>query len=375
MTKLKTETQLPQTIVTGSTGLNVLSLFDGMSCGQIALQKAGIKVARYYASEIKEHGIKVTQHNFPNTIQLGDVRNIKANELPKIDLLIGGSPCQDFSRGNAVRDGLQGEKSSLFYEYLRLLQELKPTYWLLENVVMDAEQEMIISELVGTEPVRINSSLLSAQLRDRLYWTNIGPASYDLFGNRTCAIPLPKDKKIKLQDVLEDGFTDREKSRALLESDSRPLRTPTKMFHRYYSTGFTTVVFKDENIYKEMKRRYEEGLPGDAQQLNPSTESGGQQPYMQNRVYSDKGKAPCLTQFADRLMVFQKENIRYLTQTELERLQTVPEGYTSILKRDDAACLLGDGWTVDVIAYIFSFLKGEGKLLKVETELSNGNEM
>lgn len=357
-------------------GLNVLSLFDGMSCGQIALHKAGIKVAKYYASEIKEHGIKVTQHNFPDTIQLGDVRNIKASDLPKIDLLIGGSPCQDFSRANAVRDGLQGEKSSLFYEYLRLLQELKPTYWLLENVVMDAEQEMIISEFVGTEPVRINSSLLSAQSRDRLYWTNIGPASYDLFGNRTCAIPLPKDKKIKLQDVLEDGFTDREKSRALLESDSRPLRTPTKMFHRYYSTGFTTVVFKDESIYKEMKRRYEEGLPGDAQQLNLSTESGGQQPYMQNRVYSDKGKAPCLTQFADRLMVFQKENIRYLTQTELERLQTVPEGYTSILKRDDAACLLGDGWTVDVIAYIFSFLKGEEKnLLKVETELSNENGM
>ena len=274
----------------------------------------------------------------------------------RIDLCIGGSPCQDFSLANKEKLGLQGKKSGLFYEYLRLLKECEPKYFLLENVVMDAEQEMIISELVGTEPVRINSSLLSAQLRDRLYWTNIGQASYDLFGNRTCAIPLPKNKKIKLQDVLEDGFTDREKSRALLESDSRPLRTPTKMFHRYYSTGFTTVVFKDESIYKEMKRRYEEGLPGDAQQLNPSTESGGQQPYMQNRVYSDKGKAPCLTQFADRLMVFQKENIRYLTQTELERLQTVPEGYTSILKRDDAACLLGDGWTVDVIAHIFSFI-------------------
>lgn len=337
-------------------GINVLSLFDGMSCGRIALERAGIKVNKYFASEIKPHAIKVTQHNFPDTIQLGDVRNIKATDLPKIDLLIGGSPCQDFSRGNSVRDGLRGEKSSLFYEYLRLLQELKPTYWLLENVVMDAKQEMIISEAMGTEPVRINSSLVSAQLRDRLYWTNIGAESFDLFGNRACAIPLPKDKKIKLQDVLQNGFTDREKSRALLESDSRPLRTPTKMFHRYYSTRFTTVVFKDEGIYMEMKRRYEEGLPGEAQQLNPSTESGGQQPYMQNRVYSDKAKAPCLTQFADRLMVFQKENIRYLTQTELERLQTVPEGYTSILKRDDAACLLGDAWTVDVIAHIFSYL-------------------
>jgi DNA-cytosine methyltransferase len=341
-------------------GLNVLSLFDGMSCGQIALQKAGIKVAKYYASEIKKHGIKVTQHNFPDTIQLGDVRNIKASDLPKIDLLIGGSPCQDFSRANSVMSGLEGEKSSLFYEYLRLLRELKPTYWLLENVIMDAEQELIISESVGTKPVRINSSLLSAQLRDRLYWTNIGPESFDLFGNRTCAIPLPKDKNIKLQDVLENGFSDREKSCALLESDSRPLATPTKMFHRYHSTRFTTVVFKDESVYAEMKRRYEEGFPAEAQQLNPSNESGGKQPYMQNRVYSDQGKAPCLTSFADRLMVFQKQNIRYLTQTELERLQTVPAGYTSILKRNEAACLLGDGWTVDVIAHIFSFLKRAG---------------
>ncbi len=338
--------------------MNVLSLFDGMSCGQIALNKAGIKYEKYFASEIKEHAIKVTQHNFPATIQLGDVRSVKAENLPQIDLLIGGSPCQDLSRGNAVRDGLEGNKSGLFYEYLRLWKELKPKYFLLENVIMEGEDYMIISEAMGTEPVRINSSLVSAQLRDRLYWTNIGAESFDLFGNRKCEIPQPKDKKIMLKDILESGFTDREKSRALLESDIRPLRTPTKMFHRYYSTGFTTVVFKDESIYAEMKKRYEEGLPGMVQQLNPSLESGGQQPYMQNRVYSDNGKSPCLTQFADRLMVFEdKGNIRYLTQTELEKLQTVPEGYTSILKRDDAACLLGDGLTVDVVAHIFNLLK------------------
>ncbi|KAF5034101.1 C-5 cytosine-specific DNA methylase [anaerobic digester metagenome] len=280
---------------------NVLSLFDGMSCGQIALNRAGIKYDKYYASEIKSHAIKVTQHNYPDTIQLGDIRDIKAADLPKIDLLIGGSPCQDFSRGNAVRDGLEGVKSSLFYEYLRLLKDLSPSYWLLENVVMDAEQEMIISELMGTEPVRINSSLVSAQLRDRLYWTNIGPESFDLFGNRTCCIPLPKDRKIKLQDILESGFADREKSRALLESDSRPLRTLEKMWHRYDSTGFTTVVFESPDLDW-------------------------------------------------------KKGLRYLNQTELERLQTVPEGYTSLLKRNDAACLLGDGWTVDVIAHIFSFM-------------------
>jgi site-specific DNA-cytosine methylase len=282
-------------------GINVLSLFDGMSCGQIALERAGIKVENYFASEIKKFAVKVTQQNHPNTIQLGDVREIKAENLPKIDLLIGGSPCQDFSRGNATRDGLQGLKSGLFFEYLRLLKELKPKYWLLENVIMSDADYMIISDYVATEPVRINSALISAQLRDRLYWTNIGPEYRDLFGNRKCAIPHPKDKKIKLKDILTDGYTDREKSRALLESDSRPLRTLDKMWHRYQSTGFTTVVFESPDL------DWRKGL-------------------------------------------------RYLNQTELERLQTVPEGYTSILKRNEAACLLGDGWTVDVIAHIFSYL-------------------
>ena len=339
-------------------GINVLSCFDGMSCGQLALQRAGIEYNNYYASEIKPNGIKVTQHNFPNTIQLGDIRNVKASNLPKIDLFIGGSPCQDFSRGNANRDGLQGEKSSLFFEYLRLLEEVNPTYWLLENVIMEPEDYRIISDFVKVEPVRINSSRVSAQLRDRLYWTNIGRQQTDLFGNKKSDIPQPIDKKIILQDILQDGFTDREKSRTLLESDSRPLRNQYKMFHRYYSTGFTTVVFKDESVYKEMKERYEETNPDTVNQLNPSLESGGQQPYMQNRVYADKGKSPCLTSFADRLLVFEEKGIiRYLTQTELERLQTVPEGYTSILKRDEAACLLGDGWTIDVIAHIFKYLK------------------
>ena len=280
----------------------VLSLFDGMSCGQIALNKAGITYGQYYASEIKPHAIKVTQHNYPKTIQLGDVREIKAENLPKIDLLIGGSPCQDFSRGNATRDGLQGLKSGLFFEYLRLLKELKPKYWLLENVIMSDADYMIISDYVGTEPVRINSALVSAQLRDRLYWTNIGQEYRDLFGNRKSAIPQPKDKKIKLKDILTDGYTDREKSRALLESDSRPLRTLEKMWHRYDSTGFTTLVFESSDLDW-------------------------------------------------------KKGLRYLNQTELERLQTIPEGYTSLLKRNDAACLLGDGWTVDVIAHIVGFIR------------------
>ncbi len=298
--------------------MNVLSLFDGMSCGQIALNRIGVKYDKYFASEIKENAIKVTQHNYPNTIQLGSVVNVKAHDLPKIDLLIGGSPCQDLSQANKVRTGLDGLKSSLFFEYFRLYEELKPTYFLLENVSMSDEDYMIISEMVGTEPVRINSSLVSGQLRDRFYWTNIGEGYYDLFGNRKCNIPLPKNKNIQLSDIIENGFVDRQKSRALLESDSRPLRTPVKMFHRYCSTGFTTLVFKDQETYIKMVEMYNNG----------------------------KHKDP----------IFHPDNLRYLYQTELEKLQTVPKGYTGILKRDEAASLLGDGWTVDVIAHIFKYI-------------------
>ena len=293
-----------QTPVTGSTGLNVLSLFDGMSCGQIALQKAGIKVNQYFASEIKPHAIKVTQHNFPNTIQLGSVLDVKAIDLPKIDLLIGGSPCQDFSSANKEKLGLQGEKSGLFYEYLRLLKECEPKYFLLENVAMDDYSYATISEMLGTYPTNINSELVSGQLRQRSYWTNIGPESFDLFGNRYSMIPQPRNKKIKFQDVLENGYTDRLKARCILESESRPLVSKDKLFRRYNELGFINIVFD-----------------------NPNCEYN--------------------------------ENIRILTQTELERLQTVPEGYTSLLKRNDAACLLGDGWTVDVIAHIFSFIEVE----------------
>lgn len=298
--------------------LNVLSLFDGMSCGQIALNRAGIKYDKYFASEIKENAIKVTQHNYPDTIQLGDVRDVKASDLPKIDLLIGGSPCQDLSQANKSRTGLDGLKSGLFFEYYRLFKELSPTYFLLENVSMSDKDYMLISDMMGTEPIRINSELVSAQLRDRSYWTNIGGGYYDLFGNRKCGIPLPKDKNIRLQDILECGFTDRQKSRAVLESDSRPLRTPVKMFHRYYSIGFTTLVFRDKNIYNKMVSAYEKGKQDDA--------------------------------------IFHESNVRYLTQNELEKLQTVPVGYTEILNRDEAASLIGDGWTVDVIAHIFSFI-------------------
>ena len=301
--------------VTGSTGINVLSLFDGMSCGQLALQKAGVKVNQYFASEIKTHAIKVTQLNFPNTIQLGSVLDVKARDLPQIDLLIGGSPCQDFSSANKEKLGLQGDKSGLFYEYLRLIKECKPKYFLLENVAMDDYSYAAISEMLGTYPTNINSELISGQLRQRSYWTNIGPESFDLFGNRYSMIPQPRNKKITFQSILDDGYTDRIKSRCLLESESRNPGSTFSSLRRYLIMGFINVVFKNKETYDK---------------------------------YSKMTEAEMKENFIDG-------DIRKLNQNEMERLQTVPNGYTKTLKRNEAACLLGDGWTVDVIAHIFGY--------------------
>lgn len=165
--------------------INVLSLFDGISCGQIALQRSGIKINNYYASEINEDSIKITRNNFPNTIHLGDVKKIMGSELPKIDLLIGGSPCQDLSNAKIDGRGLDGEKSKLFYEFVRILKEVKPKWFLLENVKMKKEWQDIITNILGVSPIELNSNLVAAQNRKRLYWTNIPN------------IKKPQDKKDK----------------------------------------------------------------------------------------------------------------------------------------------------------------------------------
>ena len=168
--------------------MNVLSLFDGMSCGQLALNGANIHYDSYYASEIDKHAIKVTQTNFPNTIQLGDVTKLSVKDLPKIDLLIGGSPCTGFSMAGKQLN-FEDPRSRLFFEYVRLLKELNPKYFLLENVKMKKEWENTITEHIGVKPVEINSSLVSGQNRVRLYWTNI-------------PIKNLEDKKITISDVI-----------------------------------------------------------------------------------------------------------------------------------------------------------------------------
>ncbi len=268
--------------------MNVLSLFDGMSCGQIALNKVGIKYDNYYASEIDVHAIKVTQHNYPNTIQLGDIHNIKGSDLPKIDLCFGGSPCQSFSSaGN--RTGFDG-KSGLFWEFVRVLNEVQPKYFLLENVKMKKEWEDIITKEMGVEPIRINSNLVSAQNRERLYWTNIPN------------ITQPENKNIKLSDVLtDDNF-----------------RTIPKCFYNKWGTK--------ERINK-----------------NP------------NWVKNEKSNCLTTKNCHTNQYLFNEDKTlcRLLNPTEFERLQTIPEGYTSVVSNTERYKMIGNGWTVDVISFIF----------------------
>ena len=171
--------------------MNVLSLFDGMSCGQLALNQLGFKIDNYYASEIDKNAIKLTQHHFPNTIQLGDVTKINSNDLPNIDLLIGGSPCQGFSLAGKKLN-FDDPRSKLFFEYVRLLKETNPKYFLLENVRMKKEYQDVITSYLGVKPIMINSSSFSAQDRIRYYWTNIQIKN-----------SIPNNNEI-LEDILED---------------------------------------------------------------------------------------------------------------------------------------------------------------------------
>lgn len=283
---------------------NVLSLFDGLSCGQIALERAGVKYSKYFASEIEKDSIKVTNHNYPNTIQVGDVTQLKSESLPKIHLLIGGSPCQSFSPAISSNTGFDG-KSKLFFEYVRLLRELKPTYFLLENVEMKKEWEDVITSFMGVQPLKINSERFSAQNRPRLYWTNI-PVNMD---------NLPNNSQV-LKDVLEP------------EPNEKYFYQQTYDFHGHDKVVCATLHINGHDILK--------------------------------RVNSPDHKCQTLTAVCggnQQKKVLINNRVRKLTPLEYERLQTIPDNYTSMISDGGRYKGIGNGWTVDVIAHIFSGLK------------------
>ena len=300
--------------------MNVLSLFDGMSCGQIALRRLGIKPENYFSSEIDKHAIKVTQHNFPNTWQLGDVKNIEGDDLPEIDLIMGGSPCQGFSFSGKQLN-FDDPRSRLFFEFVRLIEECNPKYFLLENVVMKKEFQDVITEHLGVEPIEINSNLVSAQNRRRLYWTNIPN------------VGQPEDKGINLVDILEEtDFT-----------------SPSAIRGRRLDLNKATIIGRRLND-KGKRDDYNKDIP-----ISQCLEV--------RKVNTNKSN--CLTTVAkDNVLTtmpigrhpdaFKKKlPFRYYTTTEYCRLQTVPEDYfDGVASENQAKKMLGNGWTVDVIVHI-----------------------
>ena len=292
--------------------MNVLSLFDGMSCGQIALDKLGIKVDNYFASEIDKHAIKVTQSNYPDTKQIGSVIEVKGIDLPKIDLLYGGSPCQSFSRAGDG-SGFDG-KSKLFWEFVRVLKEVNPTYFLLENVVMKKEWERIITDSLGVSPVQICSSNFSAQKRQRLYWTNI-PLDSEIV-----------DKGVTLKDIVNG---DRE------EIKDSPLVLDT------YADGSL-------KIKNATKKGFLIANEGDSVNLEVPTSKT-------RRGRVGVGKTNTLNTACNYGMVKEGKLVK-LNVNDFEALQTVPKDYTILASENQRKRMLGNGWTVDVIAHIFKNL-------------------
>ncbi|HUU86922.1 MAG TPA: DNA (cytosine-5-)-methyltransferase [Candidatus Glassbacteria bacterium] len=353
----------------GKEKINVLSLFDGISCGQIALERAGIEVENYFASEIEPSPIKVTQTNYPNTKQLGSVLNVKGDELPMIDLLIGGSPCQGFSFAGKQLN-FDDPRSKLFFEYVRLKNELNPKYFLLENVKMKKEYQDIISSYLGVEPIMINSNLVSAQKRARYYWTNIPVKG------------LPNDRGVLLKDVTEDGL------QSLGLAQRGRYDENGKVIQKYELNGTEksnamTTVSKDTLLFIPVdKHSSNSGLVCLGGVMKPTHKlwlNNGkllQRNFSQgNRVYSSDGKSATLNAnsggIGGKTGLYEIEGvIRKLTRLECERLQTVPDGYTNSISDTQAIKALGNGWTVDVISFIFSFLRGENFLNSFSHESS-----
>ena len=286
--------------------MNVLSLFDGISCGQVALERANIPADNYFASEIDKYAIKVTQTNYPNTIQLGDVCNVKGSDLPKIDLLTFGSPCQGFSNAGY---GLNFEdpRSALFWQAVRILHETNPTYFLMENVVMKKEWANVISKALGVDPILIDSALVSAAVRRRLYWTNIP------------GIQQPEDRRIFFGDVRERNVEDL----------------------RFYYTDHAMEWLRKHSERTGKKLR----IIGDNDKMQ-MLEASMYKKYSSQRFFG----------------IEDIHGLRYITIRECERCMGLPDGYTSSVSNTQAYKQLGNGWNVDTIEHIFSYLPGKDVL-------------
>jgi len=334
-----------------------------MSCGRLALDRLGIKIDKYYASEIDKYAIEVSSANYPDTIQIGDICDVKGEDYPDIDLILGGSPCQGFSfAGHQL--AFDDPRSALFFEFVRVLKEVNPKYFLLENVKMKKEFLDIISDQVGVEPILINSSLLSAQNRQRYYWTNIP------------GVEQPEDRGLVLKDILET------------EADEQPTKD-TERNRRHHKTPEQKSLTMTATMYKGAGNNGMTLVPMDKPKRVGKIKKGGQG----DRVYSDEGKSITLSaesggtagNYDYRRFKISKirekskavrtggrgsydrhewdsvdeMHWRKLTPLECERLQTVPDNYTNHVSNTQRYKMLGNGWTIEVIAHILKGMEGK----------------
>jgi DNA-cytosine methyltransferase len=322
--------------------MKVLSLFNGMNTGRQALENVGIKVDKYYSSEIKPYAIELTQHHFPDTIQVGDVTKWRDWDIDwkNIDLVLSGSPCQDLSAAGK-RAGINGKKSSLFFTFVDILnhiKELNPNVlFLQENVGSASKLDVgIMSRALGVYPVRINSSLVTAQLRDRYYWSNI--RTKETMFDIVTDIPQPKDKGIMFKDIITGGRVERVKALALLEQTEK-------------SFGHKDRLSEKAQIYLKGREKFGVNLiyvESDKHTcLNTGSGRGGTQRYLKHRNET----TGMVT------LIQENEIVRTVNKVEMCRLQGFPDDYCDILTTAKAGSLLGDGWTLPIIEHIFSFIK------------------
>jgi DNA-cytosine methyltransferase len=388
----------------------VLSLFDGMSCGQQAPERSEFKVTKYYASEIDKYAIQVTMANYPNTIQLGSVVNVDVNKLDKIDLLLGGSPCQSFSfagkrKGMSTKceteiltlehylelkeQGFEFEgQSYLFWEFMRILTDIRKinpdVKFLLENVEMGEKWEKVLSKAIGVNGIHINSALVSAQNRKRIYWTNIGMQPGGLFGDMVSIIQQPKDKGILLKDILESEvdekyFLSENAVKNILTHKENQKEKGFGFGAKFHESNEKMGALKIggkgvDDLIKIDKQGNVKKSQDKASCFTAGGNSGGNHSDMDLIVHNlmprsgdpkkggtghlsrNDGKTYCLdTGMTNAIEITSR--IRRLTPTECERLQTVKDGYTSIVSDTQRYKMLGNGWTIDVICHILSYLK------------------
>ena len=377
--------------------MNVLSLFDGMSCGQLALKRANVSVDNYFACEIDKYAMQIANKNFPNTIQLGDVSKFSEDYFkahnhfddPPIDLLLGGSPCQGFSFAGKQLN-FSDPRSKLFFEFVRIMKEVKPKYFLLENVIMKKESQDVITSYMGVEPIMINSSLFSAQNRKRLYWTNI-PIDMNMV-----------DKGLVLKDILQEDHNEppipinERNARHHRNEDQKGLCTTATMYKGAGNNGMTIVnrslsVGEAEEYahykYRATKEVYHMNgkaptlltMQGGNREPKVATysakggrivnrrldENGVRKDYQLELPYTtqvevrDDDKTNCLTTVQKDNVVVQGMTWRKLTPIECERLQTLDDNYTEGVSKTQRYKMIGNGWTVDVIAHILKGLKNE----------------